>query len=133
MVLDTEVTFPKVTLWCSGVHLQDRTSITAYLHLYIGRDRASAADSSVDFLPFEIERGQSPTIGVPPRPKWQIIHDHSLSGRFSTLVRSIIHAQGGQPSSTRLLSRSVTYREHFLPYLLQVEILRRDPSLRLIL
>ena len=57
VVLDTEVTFPEVTLWCSGVHLQDRTSIPAYLHLYIGRDRASAADSSVDFLPFEIERG----------------------------------------------------------------------------
>ena len=57
MVLDTEVTFPEVTLCCSGVHLQDRTSITAYLHLYIARDRASAADSSVDFLPFEIERG----------------------------------------------------------------------------
>lgn len=89
------VAFPEGTLWRSGVHLQDRTSITAYLHLYIGRDRASVADSSVDFLPFEIERGQSPTIGVPPRPKWQIIHDHSLSGRFSTLVRPIIHAQGG--------------------------------------
>ena len=29
--MDTEVTFPKVTLWCSGVHLQDRTSITAYI------------------------------------------------------------------------------------------------------
>lgn len=57
MDLDTEVTFPEVTLWCSRVHLQDRASITAYLHLYIGRDRASVADSSVDFLPFEIERG----------------------------------------------------------------------------
>lgn len=57
MVLDTEVTFPEVTLWCSRVHLQDRTSITAYLHLYIGLDRASAADSSVDYLPFEIARG----------------------------------------------------------------------------
>lgn len=57
MDLDTEATFPEVTLWCSGVHLQDRTSITAYLHLYIGQDRASASESSVDFLPFEIERG----------------------------------------------------------------------------
>lgn len=57
MVLDTEVTFPEVTLWFSGVHLQDRTSITTYLHLYIGRDRASAADLSVDYPPFEIERG----------------------------------------------------------------------------
>lgn len=54
--------------------------------------------------------------------------------------RKIFHARvsdnprsGGQPSSTRLLSRSVTYREHFLPYLLQVEILRRDLRLRLIL
>ena len=79
--MDTEVTFPKVTLWRSGVHLQDRTSITAYLHLYIGRDRASLANSSVDILPFEIERGQSPTFGVPLGPKWKIIHAHSLSGR----------------------------------------------------
>lgn len=127
------VTFPEGTLWRSGVHLQDRTSITAYLHLYIGRDRASVADSSVDFLPFEIERGQSPTIGVPPRPKWQIIHDHSLSGRFSTLVRPIIHAQGERLGSPPPLSRSVTFREHFLPYLLQIEIPRSDPGLRLIL
>lgn len=37
--MDTEVTFPKVTLCCSGVHLQYRTSIPAYLYLYIGRDR----------------------------------------------------------------------------------------------
>ena len=57
MVLDTEVTFPEVTLWHGGVHLEDRASITAYLHLYIVRDRTSVADSSVDFLPFEIERG----------------------------------------------------------------------------
>lgn len=96
------VTFPEGTLWRSGVSLQIIASIAIHLHLYIGRDRASQtedcssqAKSSVDFLPFEIERRQSPTIGVPPRPKWQIIHDHSLSGRFSTLVRSIIHAQGG--------------------------------------
>ena len=75
------MTFPKVTLWRSGVRLQHRPSIPAYLHLYIGRDRASAADSIMDFLPFEIERGQSPTFGVSPRPKWQIFHDHSLSGR----------------------------------------------------
>ena len=79
--MDTEVTFPEVTLWHAGVHLQDRTSITAYLHLYIGRDRASAADSSVDFLPFDIERGQSPTFGVPLGPKWKIIHAHSPGGR----------------------------------------------------
>lgn len=57
MVLDTEVTFPEVTLLCSGVSLQNITSIATHLHLYIGRDRASVADSSVDFLPFEIERG----------------------------------------------------------------------------
>lgn len=61
------MTFPEVTLWCSRVHLQDRASITAYLHLYIGRDRASQTEdalprqnrawiffrlkSSVDYLP----------------------------------------------------------------------------------
>ena len=57
MDLDTEATFSEVTLWCSGVHLQDRTSIATHLHLYIGRDLASLANSSVDILPFEIERG----------------------------------------------------------------------------
>ena len=52
------VTFPKGTLWRSGVSLQNITSITPHLHLYIGRDRASQtedcssqAKSSVDFLP----------------------------------------------------------------------------------
>ena len=58
MDLTALATFPEGTLWCGGVHLQNRTSITAYLHLYIGRDRAPVADSSVDFLPFEIERGK---------------------------------------------------------------------------
>lgn len=81
VVLDAEATFPEVTLWRSGVHLQDRTSIPAYLHLYIGRDRASAADSIVDFLPFEIERGLSPAFSAAQRPKWQIIHAHSPGGR----------------------------------------------------
>ena len=70
---------------------------------------------------------------------------HSIESKVADYPRSftrreIFHARTsdnprsvGQPSSTRLLSRSVTYREHFLPYLLQVEILSRDPSLRLIL
>lgn len=39
------------------------------------------ANSSVDILPFEIERGQSPTFGVPLGPKWKIIHAHSPGGR----------------------------------------------------
>ena len=58
------VTFPEGTLWRSGVSLQIIASIATHLHLYIGRDRASQtedcssqAKSSVDFLPFEIERG----------------------------------------------------------------------------
>ena len=51
------VTFPEGTLCHGGVRRQERTSITVHLHLYIGRDRASAADLSVDYLPFEIERG----------------------------------------------------------------------------
>lgn len=52
------VTFPKGILWRSGVSLQNITSITTHLHLYIGRDRASQtedcssqAESSVDNLP----------------------------------------------------------------------------------
>lgn len=53
--MDTEVTFPKVTLCCSGVHLQYRTSIPAYLHLYIGRDRG-CPDRRLLF-PGKIERG----------------------------------------------------------------------------
>lgn len=57
MILHAVATFPEGILWRSGVSLQNITSITTHLHLYIGRDRASAADSSVDFLPFEIERG----------------------------------------------------------------------------
>lgn len=127
------VTFPEGTLWCSGVSLQNITSITTHLHLYVGRDRASTADSSVDFLPFEIERGYSPTYGLTSSPKWEIAHAHSLSGRFSTLVRPEIHAQDKRLGPLLPSSLSVTFREHFLPYLLQIEILRRDPSLRLIL
>lgn len=62
--LHVAVTFPEGTLWRSGVSLQIIASIAIHLHLYIGRDRASQtedcssqAKSSVDFLPFEIERG----------------------------------------------------------------------------
>ena len=58
MNLHIAVTFPEVTLWCSGVSLQNITSITTHLHLYIGRGRASQtedcssqAKSSVDNLP----------------------------------------------------------------------------------
>ena len=51
------VTFPKVTLWHGGVHLEHRPSITTLLHYYIGRDRTFPARTSVDFLLFEIERG----------------------------------------------------------------------------
>lgn len=57
-------TFPEGTLWCGGVNPLDYMSFPAHLHLYIGRDRASQtedcssqANSSVDYLPFEIERG----------------------------------------------------------------------------
>lgn len=50
-------TFRKGTLWRSGVNVQDHVSILAHLHLYIGQDRAFPAESRVDFLPFEIERG----------------------------------------------------------------------------
>lgn len=80
-----------------------------------------------------IERGQSPTFSVTPKPKWQIIHAHSLSGRFSTPVRPEIHAQGKRLGPLPPLSLSVTFGEHFLPYLLQIEMFRRDPGLRLIL
>ena len=45
--MDTEVTFPKVTLWCSGVSLQNITSITTHLHLYIGRDWASQTEDAL--------------------------------------------------------------------------------------
>ena len=57
MDLHVAVTFPEGTLWRSGVSLQIIASIAIHLHLYIGRDRASLANSSVDVLPFEIERG----------------------------------------------------------------------------
>ena len=96
MVLDTEVTFPKVTLWRSGVHLQDRTSITAYLHLYIGRDRASVADSSVDFLPFEIGRAPKAKVADYPRSftKREIFHartsDNPRSGGAAELDTAFV-------------------------------------------
>ena len=48
MDLHVAVTFPEGTLCHGGVSLQDITSVTTHLHLYIGRDRASAADSGVD-------------------------------------------------------------------------------------
>ena len=51
MNLHIAVTFPEGTLWRSGVSLQNITSITTHLHLYIGRDRASQTESSVDNLP----------------------------------------------------------------------------------
>ena len=51
MDLHVAVTFPEGTLWRSGVNLLDYMSFPAHLHLYIGRDRASQAESSVDFLP----------------------------------------------------------------------------------
>ena len=76
------VTFLEGTLWHGGVRLQHRSSITALLHYYIGRDRASTVQSS-------------------------------------------------RPGASPFSSQSVTVRGLFLPYLLQVEILRRDPSLRL--
>ena len=49
------------------------------------------------------------------------------------LVRPEIHAQGKRLGPLPPLSLSVTFREHFLPYLLQIEMFRRDPGLRLIL
>lgn len=79
-------------------------------------------------FPGTIERGFSPTFGVPPRPKWQIIHAHSLSGRFSTLVRPKILARSSRPWASPFSSRSVTVRGLFLPYLLQIEIPCSDPG-----
>ena len=58
---------------------------------------------------------------MPSSPKWEIIHAHSLSGRFSTLVCPEIHAQPGWLGPVRPLSRSVTARSPFRPYLLQIE------------
>ena len=57
MDLHVVVTFPEGILWYGGVDVPNQTSAVAHLHLYIGRDRASQAESSVDFLPLEIERG----------------------------------------------------------------------------
>lgn len=117
--MDTEVTFPKVTLCCSGVHLQYRTSIPAYLHLYIGRDRGFHAT---------IERGLSPTFSAALRPKWQIIHAHSLSRRFSTLVRPKILAHAEHSDISPLPSQSVTARGPFRSYLLQIETFTNQPN-----
>ena len=44
MDLAALATFPEGTLWHDGVRQQERTSITAHLHLYIGRGWASLAD-----------------------------------------------------------------------------------------
>ena len=70
------VTFPEGTLWRSGVSLQNITSITTHLHLYIGRDRASQtedrssqAKSSLDNLPLlawlRAQSGRSSTLVCP--------------------------------------------------------------------
>ena len=135
MDLHAVATFPEGILWRSGVSLQNTTSITTHLHLYICRDRASQTEdrtsqtkSSVDFLPFEIERGYSPTFGVPSSPKWEIIHAHSLSGRFSTLVCLNILARGEQLDPLRPLSQSVTDRTVFRSFVLQIETLVCQPN-----
>ena len=87
------VTFPEGTLWRSGVSLQNITSITTHLHLYIGRDRASQtedcssqAKSSVDNLP--PSRAIEPKVADYPR---------------SFTKRDIFHARmSGNPRSTRM-------------------------------
>ena len=52
---------------------------------------------------------------------WQIIHAHSLSGRFSTLACPKILAHAEHSDISPLPSQSVTARGPFLSYLLQIE------------
>ena len=87
------VTFPEGTLWRSGVSLQDITSITTHLHLYIGRDRASqtedcSSQANRAWIISRFWRGFEPKVGDYPR---------------SASRREIFHARmSGNPRSTRM-------------------------------
>lgn len=87
----TLVTFPKGTLWRSGVSLQNITSITTHLHLYIGRDRATLDRSSVDFSRLKSSVDNLPLLTC----HW------AQSGRLSTLI---LQAGDFPPSHVRKTS-----------------------------
>ena len=59
---------------------------------------------------------------------WQIIHAHSLSGRFSTLACPKILAHAEHSDISPLPSQSVTARGPFLSYLLQIETFTNQPN-----
>lgn len=114
MVLDTEVTFPEVTLCCSGVHLQDRTSITAYLHLYIGLDRGFPdrrllfpAKSSVDIL--SLCRAIESKVADYPRSftKRKIFHARSSDNPRSMTMTNLAPASVSTCNSKRNSKRII--------------------------
>ena len=139
MNLHIAVTFPEGTLWRSGVSLQNITSITTHLHLYIGRDRAyqtedcsSQAKSSVDNLPLLM----CPKVKVADYPRSFTRREifHTRSSKYPRSMRTIgpIPASVSICNSRRIipplsvtdrdvslavyrLSKSVTTRTVFLP------------------
>ena len=149
--LHIAVTFPEGTLWRSGVSLQNNTSITTHLHLYIGRDRASQtedcssqAKSSVDNLPLchaiESKAGDYPRSFT----KRKISHTRSSENPRSTRMTgtgpafvSICNSKRviPPPSVTdrditqrpQLTSHSVTARTVFGLFVLQIKMLSTIP------
>ena len=144
MVLDTEVTFPKVTLCCSGVHLQYRTSIPAYLHLYIGRDRG-CPDRRLLF-PGKIESGFSSKVADYPRSftRRKIFHARVSDNPRSMTMTNLAPAYVSTCNSKRVIpplsvtdrdvsqkppltSHSVTVRTVFSLFVLRIEMLSAFP------
>ena len=135
--MDTEVTFPKVTLCHDGVRWQERASITAHLHLYIGLDRGFPdrrlifpAKSSVDIL--SLCRAINSKVADYPRSFTRRGFPHSITTvrpglAFVSICNSKmpipllpVTDRDVSPASHRL-SKSVTDRTVFCPLVLQNE------------
>lgn len=91
--LHVAVTFPKGTLWRSGVSLQNITSITTHLHLYIGRDLASRTEDC----------SSQAKSGVDNLPLWRAIESNVADNPRSFTRQEIFHARSSDnPRSTRM-------------------------------
>lgn len=142
--MDTELTFPEVILWCSRVSLQNITSITTHLHLYIGRDRASQTESSVDNLP--LCRAIESKVADYPRSftRRKIFHARVSDNPRSMTMTNLAPAYVSTCNSKRVIpplsvtdrdvsqkppltSHSVTVRTVFSLFVLRIEMLSAFP------
>lgn len=145
------VTFPEGTLWRSAVSLQNITSITTHLHLYIGRgwasqteDCSSQAKSSVDNLP--LCRAIESKVADYPRSftRRKIFHARVSDNPRSMTMTNLAPAYVSTCNSKRVIpplsvtdrdvsqkppltSHSVTVRTVFSLFVLRIEMLSAFP------